>query len=703
VPPSKPLDRDALLERVPSGPRWTPAQIMAAHPVSFQSAPVPALERVQGMTELLASPLALKGPEIELLGHNGFVLAPRLARGNFLTGYTEIYVRDQPVYVTADLILNALHESFDALVADIEADALAPSLDSALVELRVALGGPEGRALTPEAGADLDAYLAVTLGLLRNAAIAPVAGADAAAVEALRKRFTAAEGAGAATLFGRARDVDFSQMKPRGHYAGVPERERFFRAVMFLGREGLRLIDVQNGVRKPDRRQLRAALGMLALATPAVRATMARIESTMGAFAGEAEALTFTDLDALSRKLDGASGLSKPDANLLAAIDAVRGQRPRVATSLLVHPEGFRGTAPQPVPFSLTPQRYTPDAFVLTNVTFDRVNGGEVMRMMPETLDAAFGALGNDQALALLAKSLAAHDYATELETAHVLVDAHEASYWTGSLYASWLASLRALSPRETLADTKGLTGPTRSEPWGRRLLSAQLSAWSELRHDLVLYVAQSYTGEVSCSYPAAYVDPYPEFWSALQAWASQARTLVAAIPWKTVGLKQRWWGWTAHALDVVTKLGAIAQRERAGLEPTPDQLAWVNEALNAREVSVVCTTVLKVDGGWLYHLYAPAIALHEWRGIVADLHTQPSDEGGRRVGRVLHAGTGMPQAMAVIAGPEGHERVYVGYVYQYLERVTTGFDRLTDERWRAEQDKATAPLWLAPITAPAK
>ncbi|APR80402.1 Hypothetical protein A7982_05749 [Minicystis rosea] len=83
-PPAERLERGALLERIPSGPRWTPAQITAAHPVPFEPAITPALERVAGMTELQASPLALKDPELELLKRNGFVLVPRLASGNFL-------------------------------------------------------------------------------------------------------------------------------------------------------------------------------------------------------------------------------------------------------------------------------------------------------------------------------------------------------------------------------------------------------------------------------------------------------------------------------------------------------------------------------------------------------------------------------------------------------------------------------------------
>ncbi|MBK8694156.1 MAG: DUF3160 domain-containing protein [Deltaproteobacteria bacterium] len=181
-----------------------------------------------------------------------------------------------------------------------------------------------------------------------------------------------------------------------------------------------------------------------------------------------------------------------------------------MATSLLVHPEGFDGTVPQPVTFSFAPQRYTPDSMVLSRVSFDRVDAGRVPRMMPDPLDAAFAALGNDQAAALLRPSLDRHDYATELVTARELVDAHEATYWQGSLYASWTAALRTLSPRETLSEGATLPATMTSEAWGRRLLNTQMAAWAEVRHDMVLYAAQSYSMSLGCSYPQAYVDPTP-------------------------------------------------------------------------------------------------------------------------------------------------------------------------------------------------
>ncbi|MBK8694229.1 MAG: DUF3160 domain-containing protein [Deltaproteobacteria bacterium] len=235
------------------------------------------------------------------------------------------------------------------------------------------------------------------------------------------------------------------------------------------------------------------------------------------------------------------------------------------------------------------------------------------------------------------------------------------------------------------------------SEAWGRRLLNTQMAAWAEVRHDMVLYAAQSYSMSLGCSYPQAYVDPYPAVWSALGRWTERAQSLVGSVAWRDEPARARWTRWSAGAREVVRRLGEIAERERAGGEPTEAQLAWVNQALNAREVNVVCATELRVDGGWLYDLYEPRMQLGTDRAIVADVHTQPDDEEGNPVGRVLHIGTAAPQAMVVVAGAPGRERAYVGFASSYRERVTENFDRLTDQRWRQEIARAAAPAWMTP------
>ncbi|MBK8694155.1 MAG: DUF3160 domain-containing protein [Deltaproteobacteria bacterium] len=133
-----------------------------------------------------------------------------------------------------------------------------------------------------ETRVDLDTYLATARGLLEATPVEPVAGADAAAIRALVAAATAGTGNARIDLSAARRDVDLSQMRPRGHYAGDPSRERYFRAVMFLGREGLRLVDVVEGRRVLRRRQLSAALALRSLSDTATRAAFTRVEQAIG-------------------------------------------------------------------------------------------------------------------------------------------------------------------------------------------------------------------------------------------------------------------------------------------------------------------------------------------------------------------------------------------------------------------------------------
>jgi hypothetical protein len=77
----------------------------------------------------------------------------------------------------------------------------------------------------------------------------------------------AASGSGSATLFGTSRELDFSQLEPRGHYADSETLRHYFRAMMWLGRVDLRLIetDASSGEGRFQPRQLRAALALRAL------------------------------------------------------------------------------------------------------------------------------------------------------------------------------------------------------------------------------------------------------------------------------------------------------------------------------------------------------------------------------------------------------------------------------------------------------
>ena len=55
---------------------------------------------------------------------------------------------------------------------------------------------------------------------------------------------------------------------------------------------------------------------------------------------------------------------------------------------------------------------------------------------------------------------------------------------------------------------------------WWQHKMNSQLSSWTELRHDNLLYAKQSYTGGIICSYPYSYVEPVPEFFNSISVLA---------------------------------------------------------------------------------------------------------------------------------------------------------------------------------------
>jgi hypothetical protein len=83
---------------------------------------------------------------------------------------------------------------------------------------------------------------------------------------------------------------------------------------------------------------------------------------------------------------------------------------------------------------------------------------------------------------------------------------------------------------------------------------------------------------------------------------------------------------------------------------------------------------------------------------VTADVHTQPTDEHGENVGRILHVGTGLVNMAVVIAKDpsDGCATAYVGPVSSFYQHITRDFKRMTDQEWQAtlEQDAQPRPMW---------
>ena len=317
-------------------------------------------------------------------------------------------------------------------------------------------------------------------------------------------------------MFGVQRDFDMSQFKPRGHYTDDPRLERYFRAMMWLGRIDFRLVETQpNHVQLFHRRQLEGAYALSSLMDEPALASWRRLDETVEAFVGESDNMRLPEMASLMSDLglDEPAGFSAlSDDEIARAIMTGGYGTQRISSHIMIN--GLReGTMPLSSTFLLLGQRYVVDSHVFSNLVYDRVQGGDVFRMMPNPLDVAFAVLGNAQAGELLEPELVTYSYAPDLHAMRTLVDAHPEPFWGREpVHTRWLGALRALSPDDESADPEahGLRRSRGASPGAAASLNTQLASWAELRHDTILYAKQSYTGGVTCEFPDAYVDPYP-------------------------------------------------------------------------------------------------------------------------------------------------------------------------------------------------
>jgi hypothetical protein len=664
-----------LLNELRANTSLTGDELRAKHPRNYGAGLNYEPGAAEGLSRIQASTHALEEPELERLAQLGFVVSAKHEFPTMLYAYASFYVQDLPLYVSADSILDAIFRSYDTILADIELNVLLDDLGSVIASLRSALPESVANGATKR---DVDLYLAVAQSLLQGEIASAVAGADQAEIAALTEQAQRASGRDKRVLLGVERDIDFSQLKPRGHYAKLPQLARYFQALSWLSRTDLRLIEtLPSGERVFRREQFAAAVLLRQLMDAEALASYRRIDETLAAFAGRSDSMRVFELDALRADLGLANwdDASELDSARIAQTILDKGYgAQQIASQLIVNKSSDGRTLPLARTFALFGQRYTVDSHVLSNVVYDVVPD----RLMPDPLDAAYAAFGNDAALTLLGPDL--DQYAGPLESTRRLVDLHEPSYWSESLYTSWLQALRKLSPSQQ--GDPALPGVTRSAAWDARLLNTQLASWAQLRHSTTLYAKPSYTTGLLCEYPDAYVEPYPAFFDALEAFARRGTALAETLSPRHEPLGGKLAAYFKNLASAMSTLGAMARSELSGQPLSDSQLAFINDAIRKSDD---CPGSATFDGwyaGLDYAVMENGRVSSEMEPIVADIHTQPTDASGNDVGRVLHVGVGLPRLLVVTTDTCQGPHAYAGVVSTYSQLTTEHWQRLNDAEW---------------------
>ena len=644
--------------------------------------------------ELIKSYAGLTAEHDELLSTNGFVAVSDSPTTTFATTYLDLYFNDLPVLITADSLLYALHKSFDSILKDLELSVLRAEVDTMLAATHAELGkqlkGLPGD-LTA-AARDLDVFLTVGRSLLANDVLASVSGdAD---VDAKVKDILDAAAAlqpKRVELFGVAADYDFSQLQPRGHYEEDPLLQTYFKAMIWLGRTDLPMVTFDEKQNPQfNRRGLEAAFLLdAALVASGADVHWKRVDKTIGLLIGEHDSMSPPDMtkymDAVGAHSAAELAALPDDILYKKLIDGDYGIQRIMSQIMATDPTDPPVVLPRV--FHMMGQRFTIDSYVFNNVTYDRVQdlrtGVKVTRMLPSELDVQF-VLGNNAAAPHLKPELDQWGYQGVLHEMRFLVDSHPQEFWDGSFYNGWLSAIRALSDN---ADFESRPEPMRTAAWADKGLNTQAASWAELRHDTLLYVKQSYSGEPGCEYPDAYVEPVPHFYDRLAHLGDLGGKVMAELAADGFQVQPAA-DFFAHLGTVSTTLETIAQKE---LDQQPLAQAEYDFLRGAIEAETVGCGAVQYDG-WYGRLFYDVTKIAEFEPTIADVHTAPADADGNPKGWVLHAATGRPMLMVFTMADCSGSRAYIGPISSFHSVLTENFDRKTDSEWQETLGNGNVP-----------
>ena len=256
--------------------------------------------------------------EISLLNSHSFMVSERYSYPSFIEGLYELYKKDIPVYLSADMMLHSVHKSVDNILIDIEKNLLSDKLSQALTSMLKELESYDRNKYSSdqvnhikysELIDDANLYLMVALNTLKEKEVYKPSESINEKYTEIKTKIKSAEGMDKVQLFCDIsyRRYDWSQFVPRGHYADkYVYLESYFKTLIWLGRTEIYIAAPKSQetdslyiLRKSEiMRQNRLAyfLTYLAKKTDAT-STFKLIDETIATFIGRQDNITNFELE----------------------------------------------------------------------------------------------------------------------------------------------------------------------------------------------------------------------------------------------------------------------------------------------------------------------------------------------------------------------------------------------------------------------
>jgi Protein of unknown function (DUF3160) len=768
TPGEMPEDEAPFSELFEAALSFTPASLSYALPVALDE--VGNLDAItETLNEAMGLSLELDEAARAQLAATGMVMIEGGTFDQFFHAYQAIGsagFEEPPILITTDSLLHLYHLFFDQLLKVVEVDefvAMLSAMMPAMVEASLGqalLFDEENGAQLKEAALRNAGFYAVASRLLLPSYAIPEALEEV--VEAELELIAAHEGAARSPLFNQDcpdfcdpcdalsyRECteagyvcyceDYSQYVPRGHYTLSEDLERYFLAMMWMGRVAFRIkvdIETQMAVLATD------ALKSISIEhqgeTLAATEAWWRIYRVTAFFAGQADDLTFVDYDAAIAETfgEGFELTSLADAEVLAALrETLRELRaPKILSGFI---SAFQDVTEETQGWRFMGQRFAPDSYVLGQMVWNHIGpdlnfpdytstvdacfgGAEpscetmdlqisnciclggletgvhgICRLMPRGLDV-MSVLGNDSADAVLEADERYCDFRERLDALKDEFTLYTPADWMQNAYWGWLHSLKPLFGPFGEGYPPYMQSPT----WGLKELNTSLASWAELRHDTILYVKQSYTpGIESTSEPfkpvfSGFVEPIPEFYSRLAFLTRFTRDGLDRLEVLPDGVNDT----MADMASLLDQLTTISVKELSGETISEEEKTLIRgigdtfEQLITRLAAAVSVTSGEPQSE--YDMLESSLVGDGFKTtIVADVHTDGNTK------QALEEGSGKTDWLLVIQKtPEGALTASIGPVFTYYEFAQPMSNRLTDEAWRELLDSPEAPAkpaWL--------
>jgi hypothetical protein len=469
--------------------------------------------------------------------------------------------------------------------------------------------------------------------------------------------------------------MDYTQFIPRGNYTRSDSLKQYFKCVKWLNSASIYLDDNQSLSRA-------VLMGYNLSNDPKSWKNYTKLSDIIGFLAGEENNLSFSHLHQVLQKY---KNISIQDLLLPANLEKIRqelySKDPRKFGPVGVNDRTDEFVKRKKILF--TAGRYTFDAEIMRRLV--HVKDPNPLRPFPKGLDI-FAAVGNETAEDILLHTYKEQnqwpEYEDELEKLKDKFTGY--NQWNTSVYNKQMEAVLSLEQTNNKAPYF-----MKLPAWRKKNLNTMLASWTELKHDMVLYVEQpsgaemGNGGEVPPPQKIAYVEPNVAFWNKCLQLLALNKQMLEKNEVATDVLLSR----NNSLVEVGQFLLRISEQELSGKNISNndfDELAYIGGKIERLTLNII-----ESNEGFVSQVSTP----EKYVAVATDVYTYRD--------QCLQEGVGMADEIYVIAEINGLLYLTKGAVFSHYEFTGPSSGRLTDEAWQKQllDHKVPKPaIWMNDI-----